>query len=280
MRGGSSNDPYVLIENLRNDNPYNNAGYQDVSAKTLRTQTIDTSIRNLILLNYGCSNGAGIAPAGYVIANGSKLDNHNIYDGATYAAADPLLSCNTSNLGNGNVMTVLGDKLITNGKFDRVILVPCAIGGSTTAMWGAGGIHYNRINVAMLRLAARGIVPGLTNVTFALVHLCGENEHGIAQADYIVNVVSNTAKIKSGAAAFSGRIFVNTQTILANVTDATIRAAQVALVDNVNYFAGGDIDSLTGGTYRQADGTHLNAAGQAAAATLMYNAMHASGSPF
>lgn len=278
MRGGSSNDPFVLIENLRSDNPNNNAGVQDVNGRTLRSQTVNTGIRNLILLNYGCSNGAGVAPGTYTPANGAVLDNLNIYDGAIYAATNPLLSCNTSGLGNGNVMTILGDLLISNGIFDRVILVPCAIGGTTTTNWAAGGVHYNRINVAMLRLRERGITPSTSGCTFALVHFCGENEHGIAQATYQANVVQNTAKIRD--VGFSGRIFVNKQTILANITDATIRAAQTALVDNVTYWAGGDIDALTGAINRQVDGTHLTATGQSSAATLIYNAMHASGSPF
>lgn len=278
MRGGSSSDPFVLTENLRSDQINNDAGVQDVNGRTLRNQTVNTGIRNLILLNYGCSNGAGVAPGVYTPVNGSVLDNFNIYDGAMYAAQNPLLSCNTSPLGSGNVLTVLGDTLVGNGRFDRVILVPCCIGGTATFHWASGGVHYNRINVAMLRLKERGITPTTPGCTFAIVHYCGENEHGITQAQYIANVQQNTAKIKD--VGFSGRIFVNLQTMLGNVFDATIRSAQAALVDNVTYFSGGDIDSLTGSTYRQADNTHLTTAGQAAAATLVYNAMHASGAPF
>jgi hypothetical protein len=41
----------------------------------------------------------------------------------------------------------------------------------------------------------------------------------------------------------------------------------------------GNIDSLNA-TNRIADNTHLNDTGAAAAATLVYNAMHASGAPF
>lgn len=63
------------------------------------------------------------------------------------------------------------------------------------------------------------------------------------------------------------------------VTSATIQAAQAAVVDNVVTFQSGNIDTLTTGN-RQTDGTHLNDAGAAGAATLIYNAMRASGAPF
>ena len=59
-----------------------------------------------------------------------------------------------------------------------------------------------------------------------------------------------------------------------------IQAGQAALVDNVNVFFGGDIDSLTTATNRQADGTHLNDTGAASATTAIVAAMHASGAPF
>jgi len=79
---------------------------------------------------------------------------------------------------------------------------------------------------------------------------------------------------------FSGRQFINQETILANTTNPTVAAAQAALIDNVTYFVGGNMDSLTAGTNRQADGTHLTAAGQASQATLEDAAMHASGAPY
>jgi hypothetical protein len=62
---------------------------------------------------------------------------------------------------------------------------------------------------------------------------------------------------------------------------SNITGAQAAVVDNVTVFASGNIDSLTGtAVNRQADDLHLSDAGAAAAATLIFNAMHASGAPY
>ena len=58
-----------------------------------------------------------------------------------------------------------------------------------------------------------------------------------------------------------------------------MQAAQVALANGTTVFAGGDLDTLNA-TNRQADNTHFNDTGAAAAATLIWNAMHASGSPY
>ena|SRR5215475_9118452 len=63
-------------------------------------------------------------------------------------------------------------------------------------------------------------------------------------------------------AGFNGLVFIPTYSILSNAADTTIQAAQTALVDNVQCFGGGNIDSLTGTANRQADGTHLTTAGQ------------------
>ncbi len=274
----ASDDPFVLSENTRNDAPSNNAGYSDVSGKTIRSSVLNTAQKNLILITAGDSNMASAGPSAFTPVNATVVDNFNIYDGANYAAVDPLLGQTGSSLGSGGIAGRLADKFVTAGTFPRVIIVPCAVGGSTTTMWAAGGVLYNRLNVAVARLAARGITPATTNVTFAIVYQIGANEHGIAQATFQANVAQTIAKAQDGG--FSGRVFIPSYSMISNVTDATIVAAQAALVDGVDYFAGGDIDSLTGGTNRQGDGTHLTAIGQASAATLIYNAMISSGTPF
>lgn len=278
MKGGASDNRAVFGESVRDDQLNNNKGYQDTSSKVLRSQTINTSSKTLILFGYGCSNGAGVAPGAFTPTNVSVIDNLNLYDGAIYAASNPLLSAGVAPVGNCNIMLPLADALINNNKFDRVILVPCCIGGTNTFHWAADGVLYNKISAGMYLLNRLGITPSTTGCTFAIQHLHGENDSAFTQLDYTTNVASNTLKVKSSG--FSGRIFVNKQSLLNNVTSATVRAAQTALVDNVNYFAGGDLDTLLGVTYRQTDNTHFNLTGQSAAATLMYNAMHASGAPF
>lgn len=282
----NSLDPFPLGESLRSDQPYaNNAGYQATGGKTKRSLTINTAIRNLVLIVAGQSNYTNVAPTAYVPTNASVLDNFNVYDGAVYAAADPLLGAGWAytvlggvgtNPSPGNIGTRVGDLLITNGKFDRVILVPVAIGGTTASDWSTGSMS-NRIPTAMRRLLSRGIVPGTTNVTFAIIWGQGESDAGTSQVNYTSRM--NTVIASAAAAGFSGRWFINKQTWIAGAVDANVQAAQVGLPNGSTVFAGADADSLNAAN-RYADNTHFNDAGMAALATLVYNAMHASGAPY
>jgi hypothetical protein len=287
QRGEISNAPFLLTENFRNDpTPLNNSGNYDLRGHTCRTDagglpcvpTINPAVKTLVLITAGASNGASVGPSAFVPTNLRVIDNLNIYDGALYADLDPLLGQTQSSLGTGSIGPRLADLLITNGSFARVILVPIAIGGATSAMYAPGGVLYDHSCVAMRRLASHGITPATSGVTFAAIWHMGENDSGVPQATYQANVSAQTTHLN--ACGFSGRQFVNKETILANTANGTIQAAQAALIDNVTYFVGGNMDSLTGRTDRQADGTHLTAAGQASQATLEYNAMHASGAPF
>jgi hypothetical protein len=284
----SSIDPFPLGENLRSDqNWQNNGGYRSTGGKTLRSVTIDTGIRNLVLIVAGQSNYQNVAPTAYTPTNASALDNFNVYDGGVYAAADPLLGASWmyttlgqggANPSPGNIGTRVGDLLITNGQFDRVILVPVAIGGSTIEMWATGSLS-NRVPTAMARLASRGIVPGMTNVEFAVIWGQGESDNTLdtSQANYTSRL--NTVISNAAAAGFSGRWFINKQTWNAGSTDANVQAAQDAMPNGSTIFAGANADSLNA-TNRYADNTHFNDTGMAALATLVYNAMVASGAPY
>lgn len=287
-RGGSSNDPMVLNENYRNDpTPLNNAGNNATSGHVCRTDaggipcnaTVNPAQKTLILIVMGDSQRASVGPSSYTPTNASAIDNFNIYDGALYANLDPLLGQTQSTLGPGSIGPRLADLLITNGAFNRVILVPTGVGGSTSPMFDAGGVLYSRGCVAMKRLASRGITPATTGVTFAAIWFMGENDTATTSAAYRTALQHQTAYMQS--CGFSGRVFMpNTETILSNTTNATIQGAQTALIDGVTYFGWGNMDSLTGGTNRQADGTHLTAVGQASTASAAYTGMHATGAPF
>lgn len=282
----NSIDPFPLGESLRSDIAYaSNAGYQATGGKTARSVEINTGIKNLVLIVAGQSNYQNVAPSAYTPTNASAIDNFNVYDGGMYAAADPLLGASWmgttlggvgSNPSPGNIGTRVADLLITNGKFDRVILVPVAVGGTSVDMW-ATGIVSNRITTAMARLESRGITPGMTNVTFAVIWGQGESDSGTSQADYTSRL--NTVISNAAAAGFSGRWFINKQTWLAGSTNATVQAAQDAIPNGSTIFAGANADSLNA-MNRYADNTHFNDTGMAALATLVYNAMHASGAPY
>lgn len=267
---GVSIDPFLIPAGLGQD------GYQNTNGRSARSAAIDSSKKTLILINAGQSNAVNITPSAATLTNGSKIDNFNIYDGGTYDAVGKALG--TQDAGNGTVVQRLADLLITNGRFDRVIIVPIAIAGTPISVWSDGGELSDRIPLAVRRLVSRGIVPGMTGVTFALLWMQGEadNDGGTTQAAY--QTAWGQVKANALAAGFSGRIFVTTETWDAGTTSSAIQAAQAAVRDSVTVFDGGNLDGLDN-SQRQ-DTTHFTDGGAANAAFTIDAALHASGSPF
>lgn len=278
-----------------------NRGFYAAGSKTSRNLTVNTAIKNLVLIWAGQSQSGAATPSCYTPTNASAIDNLSIKDGNIYAATEstsaPLLGATWAYqaLGGtvcGSISLRVADTLITQGKFDRVIIVPIGSGGSNIALWDpvSNGILSSRPCAAMARLAARGITPSVTNVTFAFTWMQGESDHGTGQSTY--QTILGNMKTALLACGFSGRMFIAKETWVCsggvNSTDTNVQNAQVAAVDNVTIFAGPNADAL-GTTNRQSDcsgapGTHFNDTGAAAlggsAAGSWYAAMHASGAPF
>jgi hypothetical protein len=284
--GSASNHSYVIKELLRppGENLWkNNAGYDDPGGKTLRTTgtAIDPAKRTLVLISAGQSNSGNITPTAYVPANPSAIDNFSIYDGEFYEPSCPLLGAAWDmGRGPGHIGLRVADALVSAGKFDRVILVPVGAGSGAAANFAPGGQVDDRFRVAIRRLADRGITPASPGTTWAITWMQGESDTlaGTSQASYAASMSATIAQ--SYADGFAGRWFIARETMVANVFSGAVQAAQAGLIDNVKVFFGGDIDSLTGPANRQADNTHLNDNGGAAAARLIVDAMHASGSPY
>ena len=256
-----------------------NAPYKATTGRTQRNMTVNTGIRNLVLFVMGQSNNESEAPSAYTPTNGSAIDDLNIYDGMFYAAADPHLGTSYNSTGPGLMDFRAADQLITNGKFDRVILVPLAIGG-TLADQHATGPLANLPCVAMRRLAARGITPSTTNVTFAADWGQGDNSASLTSPPTQIAYQAALQQIKTNmqACGFVGRFFVNVVSFGNGVTYSPVTAAQAAVVDNVFFFAGANLDSLNNSN--RVDGVHFNDTGAAAGAALKVTAWHASGAPF
>lgn len=269
---GASFDPFLITSEHANQ-----TGYRDTKGRTSRSAAINPAERTLVLINAGQSNSINITPSPMTLTNASVIDNMNVYDGGIYDPGTGRL-LGTQDAGYGAIVAEVADLLITNNRFDRVIIVPVGISGTPISVWDNGGVLVDRIPLAVRRLASRGIVPGMTGVTFALLWMQGEADKsgGTPQATYEASWAN--VKANAIAAGFSGRMFVCTETYSLSTTSATIQAAQAAVRDGVTVFDGGNLDSLDD-TNRQ-DTTHFNDAGALAAATLIEAAMHASGAPF
>jgi hypothetical protein len=274
MHGVSLPDPFALNDAA----PQSASIYRATTGITPRQITIDPTKKTLVLMVAGQSNATNILPSLYTPTNGTVISHQNIYDGAFYPISGPMIGA-TYGLANGPgcVIPQIADKFITAGKFDAVLIADFAVGGTSISQWQSGGVFYERSLVAMRRLASQGIVPGMTGVTFAFLWMQGENEAaaGTSQGAYTAGLTSVSDALT--AAGFSGRRFVTKQTKAGGVTYAPVQAAQVAFVDNVTWFSGGDMDAIGN---RQGDGTHFDNTSGASAATAIYNAMAATGAPY
>ena len=281
VSGLSAPDPYVLDDLIA-------PGHNATGGLTPRSLVINPAFRTLVLVTSGQSLLCNTNPTLFTPANNTVIDNFNIYDGVAYPISGALLGATNSIpvglLGPGNLSARVADLLIASGIWNRVILVPIGVGGTFIVDWSAGHLSTpgvgGRFGVAMRRLAARGIAPATTGVTFANLFGLGETDSANGTSSAAWQASFATLMANNVSAGFSGKTFVNLETLTAGATNSTIRAAQAAVVNGTTIFQGGDLDTLTGGTNRQVDGTHLTDSGAASAATLIYNAMHASGAPY
>lgn len=216
----------------------------------------------------GQSNACNMGPTGFTPS--TWVDNLNIYDGAIYRAADPLLGCHNvpPSYGPGNVFTRMADKLIADRKYSRVILVPVGIGGTRVGEWVTYPGLNQRLVVAGRRCEAQGF-----KVT-AFLWMQGESDTlaGTAQASYAASLASLIAVPR--AAGFIQPWLVGLCSYLTGSSSAAVRAAQAAAVNGTDIFAGADTDTLTAAS-RQVDNVHLNDAGVLAAGNLWASAIEA-----
>jgi hypothetical protein len=269
----TNTDPFYLAPILEGPPNIRTEGLQQ------RSLTIDPAVKTLVLITMGQSlmaNAHGNASPIYVPTNSSVVDNFNIYDGAAYAfGRTPALGCG----GYGsNVATRVADMLINKGIFDRIIVVPIAVGSTTIAQWTVGDFA-GRFPVAIRRLAANGITPTTTGVTFAAVWGQGEsdNRDGTSRVAYAEHLETLIKSVFSSG--FSGRFFVNIETYYAGNTSPEIQAAQASAVNGRTVFQGANWDTL-GRRYRGPDDTHPGDLGAPVFALFLYKAMRATGPPF
>lgn len=270
----SASDPYAAAFPAISADYF--SGYE-INGKTRVSAVLDGGIRNCILLIAGQSNVGNNFPTSFTPTNSTKVDNLNIYDGAVYSSADPLLGTarDSGSLGRGNFAGRLADKLINANKFDRVILVPIGIGGTLVSDWETG-IGKDRFRVAVNRLAARSITPTAV--------LWGQGEQDTAgatsQAAYTASLNNVITNARAAGLGSSVPWFIAQQSWNVGATSANVTNAQAAVVNHgSSIWAGPNADSLNA-TKRQADNTHFSDTGSDSYAGLWQTALGLFGAPF
>lgn len=260
----SAPDPYTITPIASSTQDYTNP-----NGKTLVSSVPSSPSTTAVIITAGQSLMASEALGTYTTVNAGAL-NFSHYDGGTYHCDNPVLGVQAVFTNSPNCL--IADSLITNGVYTSVIMVPMAEGATLCSDLAPGGQYSYHIGVVGARLAAAHLTKatGFAGDVWILLHQ-GESDNlaGTGQA-------ALTACYQSLAGAYvsagfgTTRFFIpQAETIINNATSATVAAAQAAALSGCSTCrVGANWDSLTGGTNRQGDGTHLTQAGNAAAAAL------------
>lgn len=244
-------------------------GFKDVGGRTLSVQGVTAGETTGVIVAIGQSNGlANYGTGSYSATNASKIDQLNLYDGAIYRAASPML-------GAGGTKTNWGieaaDLLISAGWRQRVILASVAMSSTPIADWintTPPGIHYHRLVALKSRLSAKGLTPTVAWIV-------------IGESDAVAGTTQATIESRLNSLVSSVRgfwpgipILLSKTSYYEGTTYSAVTAAQQAVIDaDANIWLGSNTDAYTGtATYRSADNIHFKSGGMTAVATDFKNA--------
>lgn len=262
--GFPNNDPYLMTQEL----PGREA-LKDPRGRTIKSPLIVAGETTGVFIVAGQSLADSSVNATYSPTNASKIDEINVFDGGCYQAADPMIGASAAGAAYGCFFLRLADKMIIAGKFQRIILVPIAMGGSSITDWAPGGIYHLKLLAAPKRVIAAGIP---LNAISAVLWQQGETDasNSMLQATYKANHDAMTTAFR----ALHGNIrwFLAKST---TINYAPIRSAVDQIVAaGPQTFAGADTDTITGGTNRY-DSVHPTATGADAMSSLWVTALSA-----
>ncbi len=230
-------------------------GRQEIAGSALHQ-----SHRVMVALVFGQSNASNVGESRKRASEGVL----NFFEGKLYRAEDPLLGADDI---RGSVWTRLGDLLVEQKVYDRVVVIPVAVSGSVISRWRPGGDIYPML----LRRLRDAKASGLT-ITHLLWHQ-GEADakRHTSKSDYRNSFLAMLSGIRSEGVTAPIYVSVATRCVRQR-PDPIIQSAQRELVDpEKGILAGPDTDTL-GFEYRY-DGCHFLDEGLDAAAHLWFEAV-------
>ena len=131
--------------------------------------------RTAVFLIVGQSNAGNHGGQRTVSEYGSRIVN--FFDGHCYPASSPLLGSTGT---WGEYWTEAANQLVHSGRFEKIVLVPAAVGGTSIARWSASGDLNPMLRHAMDQVVATGF-----KITHVLWHQ-GETDAaiGMREEDY------------------------------------------------------------------------------------------------
>jgi Carbohydrate esterase, sialic acid-specific acetylesterase len=214
--------------------------------------------KTAIIVVHGQSNAANYGSARHTARE--AVDNFDSVSGKCFAAADPLLGADGM---GGSFATRLGDMLIQEGRYDRVVLVPLARGGASIAYLNSEGAEL--ITNGIAKMKAAGLAP--THILFQQ----GETDAvSKTTAEQYASLIHQLVK-RFRAAGFDAPFYLSRSTkcdYVGPTNMAAVRAGQLAAVNEaLNIRPGPDTDTI-GNEGRSPDGCHMNEAGTVMNAVL------------
>ena len=227
--------------------------------------------RTAVLFTFGQSNSANSVRDRYIPLG--VVANFNPHDGKCYLAEDPLLGPDGS---GGTVWGIVGDLLLREQDYERVLIVPVGIGGTEVARWSRDGDLHGRLRNTAEKLGFLNIRP-----TFVLWHQ-GESDVVLntSTEDYVEWFGSMVAGIREygiDAPIFPAVASVCAATeqlrTSAEAGEQRVRTAQRSLPSRLdNVWPGPDTDAILGQQHRH-DGCHFTHKGARAHAQLWVDAI-------
>ena len=252
--GISAPDPYVRQSNA----PLLNESYS-YSGRTQVHPAIVNGESTCVIVGFGDSTIANTINATYTATNAAKVQSLSIDNGGVYLAQDPQLGA-FQFAGQGSLLARIGDKLISNGTYARVIFCLLGVNSAKIADWAAGGVLNYRIGLAAKRLLAVGLTPNFV--------LCqnGANDRaaGVGRSAYALSQQNVIDTFRSNG--ISCPFLVAQMSWDNGAVSSNILLAQSDVVNGTSVFAGPNLDALDNANRH--DGVHFNATGRNAASDL------------
>jgi lysophospholipase L1-like esterase len=241
------------------------AGLQDEPFGRRPVPCPATGERTMVALVFGQSQAANQVQERFVGGKGV----FNYLRGHCYQAVDPLLGTGGD---KGNVWTLVGTDLVAERRFDAVILVTIAIGGTSIAQWAPGG----RLNEHLMD-AVTAIAP-----VFPFTHVFiaqGETDF-LSQTppdDYFRNFAALIASLRHSGVAAPIFVAIESGFCDAAATPAKpgnpIAEAQKRIIAaQEGVYFGADTDAVNAPSDRY-DGCHMSGSGARKLAKLWAQAI-------
>ena len=201
------------------------------------------------------------------------MANFNVFDGKCYRAEDPLLGPDAQ---GGSVWGVLGDKLIADGHYDNVLVLPFGIGGSSLSQWQQDGVLYPLLQHSLDAINTAGIEP-----SHILWHQ-GESDAGQGTSEEAYFEMFEALVTELREHGYKAPVYpaVATYCLFTYIEPEpgyeerreVVRAAQLRLPEIDGVEPGPDTDLIQGERYRH-DSCHFSARGMQAHADAWLEAL-------